>query len=466
MAPGFIVYDLAFLVLFTIGVVIFLNTRKHNLKKQGLMYLYRTKLGILFMDRFAKKFSWFLKPVQYLVLASGYILMVGVLWLLAVVTYDYYTKPIITELIKAPPIAPLIPYFPTLFGLDSFFPPLYFTYFLIALAVVAIAHEAAHGIFARLNNIRIHSTGFAFLGPILGAFVEQDEKQMNNAKKFPQMVVLAAGTFANVLMTVLFGLIAWLFFSSFFVPAGIFFNSYSTSVIEVPGLQIPDDFSLDDEFVEVSFEGNRYFASTKSLQVALDDKLPLIAVYEDTPAFNAKLSGAIMEIDGAKVNSVESLSNEIKSHSPGDIVKIKTAQTDGLYDNEPEIAEYNITLGGRDNDAFLGVGISDPQLGGVRGSFANLLASVRDPFTYYESSIGDFGWFVYYLLWWLIVINIVVAFFNMMPLGILDGGRFFMLSIWSLTGSERIGIRAYKIMSWIIGLIFLALMIRWVLIFV
>ena len=45
-----------------------------------------------------------------------------------------------------------------------------------ALAIVAIPHEFAHGIFARLNNLRVKSSGFALFGPILAAFVEPDEK--------------------------------------------------------------------------------------------------------------------------------------------------------------------------------------------------------------------------------------------------------------------------------------------------
>ena len=56
----------------------------------------------------------------------------------------YILHPEITKIIKAPPIAPLIPYFPKLFGMESFFPPFYFTYFIVALAIVAVVHELSH----------------------------------------------------------------------------------------------------------------------------------------------------------------------------------------------------------------------------------------------------------------------------------------------------------------------------------
>ena len=69
------------------------------------------------------------------------------------------------------------------------------------LAIVAIIHEFAHGIFMRKYKIHIKSTGFGFfpffLPVFLAAFVEQDEKSMNKASIFQQKAVLAAGTFAK-----------------------------------------------------------------------------------------------------------------------------------------------------------------------------------------------------------------------------------------------------------------------------
>ncbi|MBA7656761.1 hypothetical protein ES703_64688 [subsurface metagenome] len=40
---NFIVYDIIFLILFAISVSIFLYTRKKNLKKEGLLFLYKTR---------------------------------------------------------------------------------------------------------------------------------------------------------------------------------------------------------------------------------------------------------------------------------------------------------------------------------------------------------------------------------------------------------------------------------------
>ena len=172
---SFIVYDLVFLVLFSFLAFFILRKNKANLKRQGWIFLYHTKVGIELMKWSAGKFGKILRPLSYVVIASGYVLMVSILWLIIKTVWVYITTPIPEELKNLPPIAPLIPYFPKLFNLESFFPPLYFTYFLVALAVVALSHEFSHGLFAKLWNIRIKTTGLAFFGPFFGAFVEPDE---------------------------------------------------------------------------------------------------------------------------------------------------------------------------------------------------------------------------------------------------------------------------------------------------
>lgn len=457
---GFGTYDLTLLVLFIIFTIVFLVTRKKNLERQGIIYLYKTKFGIKFIDVFAKRFEKILKPAQYVVLASGYALMIAIVWLFAKSAYLYLRFPI-AQVIKTPPIVPLIPYFPKLFGLDSFLPPFYFTYFIIALAVVAIVHEFSHGIFARLHKFKIHSTGFAFLGPILGAFVEPDEKQMQKAKKFPQMVILAAGTFANVITTILFVLILGLFFTALFVPVGIKFNDYSSSIVAVESISVIGNSSIEG-FLEIDVDGERYFVSGEILQLAETNSVSELLVYDDTPAFTAELKGSITEINGEKITSMETLTGALESYSPGDKINVKTAVFENGRDKKPETKNYEIELSERDGAAFLGIGFRPLGSNGVIGAFYSSYSLIKDPFIYYESSLGDVGWFIYYLLWWIVVINLLVALFNMLPLGILDGGRFFYLTIWGLTGSERFGKKSYKFMTWFILLLLLAIMVKWV----
>jgi len=78
---GFMTYDLVLLALFTLVTIIFLVSRKKNLERQGIMYLYKTKVGIRFIDKFAKRFGNMLRPMRYLVIGVGYFLMVSVVWM-------------------------------------------------------------------------------------------------------------------------------------------------------------------------------------------------------------------------------------------------------------------------------------------------------------------------------------------------------------------------------------------------
>lgn len=464
MVNTFLIYDIAFLVLFTLGVVLFLYTRRKNLQRQGLLYLYRTKVGIKFIDWTSSKFARILKPMQYIVVASGYILMGSMIWFLLKFSWFYITSPTAARLLKVPVIVPLVPYLPEIFNID-FLPQFPFTFWIIIIAIIAIPHEFAHGIFARLNKFKVHATGFGFLGPFLAAFVEPDEKQMFKAKKFPQLSVLAAGTFANVIFTIIFALILWGFFSLTFVPAGVHFNAYSTGVINTSEAIIPDDFSLDDEFIEIEVDNKKYYTDPLTLEQTIEEGRPQIIVYEDSPAFRARLHGAISEIDGKKITSFEELSGAIQSYSPGDEITIKTLVKENVRDNDPEIKEFNVELADKNGKAFLGIGIRPIAREGLLGSFFGFVSTIKDPFIFYESSIGTLGVFIYDLLWWIVLISISVALVNMLPVGIFDGGRFFFLTMWGLTGSKKFGENAFKASTWFILLLIAALLIKWVLAF-
>ncbi len=469
---SFIVYDLVFLALFTLVVVIFLYKKRSNLQRQGLLYLYRTKIGIKFIDWTSRKFPRTLYLLQYLIVFSGYTLMVLMVYLLIRFSYTYITSPFAAEALRVPVIIPLVPYLPEIFKLD-FLPPFYFTYWIIIIAIIAIPHEFAHGIFARLNKIKIHATGFGFLGPFLAAFVEPDEKDMEKKGKFPQLSILAAGTFANIIFTIIFGAIFWLFFVSAFSPAGAIFNSYASNIINISDINSVDGVAINDakdifnlinktsKFTEVGINGEseNFFIITGNLVTALENNEDRTIGIVNSPAFRVQLSGAISEIDGKKVGSFETLGEILAEYKPGDKVSIKT-----IGENE-EINEYEIELADSKGKAFLGIGILQPNGGGIMGWIYSVISKIKDPFVYYSSSLGDFGWFIYHLLWWCVLICLSVALVNMLPIGIFDGGKFFYLTVWGLTGSRKIGEKAFKASTYLFLLLLAALMIRWVLIF-
>lgn len=457
---SFIIYDLTFLVLFTLFVIIFLYQRRSNLQRDGLLYLYKTKVGIKFIEWVTKRYPRLWKKVEYVVVFSGYCLLVAGIWFIISVTYSYLTSPYIAKAIKVPVIMPLIPYLPELFKID-YLPPFYFTYWILIIAIIAIPHEFAHGIFARLNKIRILSTGFGFLGPFLAAFVEQDDKQMQKSKKFSQLSVLAAGTFANLIMTLLFGLVLIAFFSASFAPSGMNFNIYAVEALNVSSISsISPNFLDNTTFLEIKSNNKSYFIDSDSLNQSLSQGSDYVIAFVDSPAFMAKLSGAITEINGKEIKSYDVLNSTISSYKPGDKIVIKTINPD-----TKEIKEFNVTLAEKDGKAFLGIGLIPPQVKGIASWFYVKFGKIKDPFIYYESKLGDLGVFIYDLLWWIVILNLSVALVNMLPLGIFDGGRFFYLTVWAITKKEKFARQAFKFSTWFFLALIAAMLIKWVFIF-
>ncbi|MDP1695586.1 MAG: site-2 protease family protein [archaeon] len=465
---SFIVYDLIFLAAFILTLVIFLYSNKKRIQRQGLLYLYRTNIGVKIIDKTAKKYPGLLGFLQYVSVTCGYILMGAIIWVLAKFTYFYLQSPTLAKELKAPILLPLVPYVDRLFG-NNILPPFYFTYWILIIAIIAIPHEFAHGIFARLNKIKVRSTGFGFLGPFLAAFVEPDDKQMEKLKKFPQLSILSAGTFANIIFGILSALLLWGFFAAAFTPAGVLFNSYSVSAINlsdiktIEGAPFLGSLSLDSTnitLLKINTIDNKEFLIPPSV---LEDDIKInqssIIVYDNSPALKAKLSGAIIELDGEKITSVEDLGNAIHSHNPGDSVEIKTIS------KTEEIKFYNITFDEKDGKAFLGIGVIPIERKGFSGWIYSIITKVKEPSVYYQSSLDNLGIFIYDLLWWLVLINFSVALFNMIPMGMFDGGRFFYLTVLGLTGSKKIAETAFKISTWAILLIVFLLMFKWLLIF-
>ena len=65
------------------------------------------------------------------------------------------------------------------------------------------------------------------------------------------------------------------------------------------------------------------------------------------------------------------------------------------------------------------------------------------------------GEFIYDFLWWLVLISLSVALVNMLPMGIFDGGRFFYLTMWQITGSEKKAKKWFSYMTYfLLGLLF------------
>jgi membrane-associated protease RseP (regulator of RpoE activity) len=465
-----IIYDLILLFLFVILASTFLYIKRKNLEKEGWLYLYRTKWGIKLIDSIGKKYKRSLKALSFISIGTGYVLMVSILYMIFYTIYLYLTTPI-SKVVRAPPIMPLIPYFPKLFGMESFFPPFYFIYFILAILVVLTVHEFAHGIFARRYDIGIKSTGFVFLKyfpAIFGAFVEQDENQMKKSSKFSQMSVLSAGVFANILTAIFFFILLVLFFSLTFAPSGVVFNSYAYSGVEISAIGIINGIALDNPtykqilelssnktFNEITANGENFVVTKEFLELQGGDEEYLI-LYDDAPAIRANLPGIISEINGEKITNIGKLSEKLSEYSAGDKIIISTISEDGVEKYEVELKVHPENP----EAVWLGIGFSDNSKKGIMGKIYSVF-SYKEKFVYYEPIYGDVCVFIKDLIWWIFLINILVGLMNMLPVGILDGGRFFYLTIWKVTKSEKIAQKTFAGITYMIIALMIILMVKW-----
>lgn len=453
-------YDLIFLAVFCTAVFLFLYSHRKNLGREGWMYMYRTKLGLVKIEEFSKKHSKLLHILKYPIVVVGFVLMITMIYLLCKTVYIYIAFPQISEIIKAPPVMPLIPYFTQIFGVESFMPPFYFAYFLIALVVVAVVHEFSHGIYMRLFKTKIKSTGFAFLGPILGAFVEQDDKDFHKKKNFEQMVVLGAGVFANILFALLFFLILIIFFYASYSPAGYIFGGYAYNAVNVS--EISGTGRTIDGLTEI-FAGNRTYLysgnSSDFIEKLGGTNAEYVLLYENAPAIKNNISGAIIGIDNQKIKTRDDISFYLQDKKPGDSVLIET-------ETKSIVKIYNITLAENPLNSsvgFMGIMSIPKQTGGIFEKIVSTFKSFRDDSVYYRAKYNpDFAFYIYNLLWWIMMINLFVGLFNMLPLGILDGGRFFYLSILILVKDKKIAEKSFKWATRLIGLIFLIMILAWI----
>ena len=80
-------------------------------------------------------------------------------------------------------------------------------YFLLSIPIVLVIHEGAHGIVATLEKIKIKTGGFAIFIALFAGFVEPDEEEFDKAKKISKLRVIGAGATSNVLFSFALGAI-------------------------------------------------------------------------------------------------------------------------------------------------------------------------------------------------------------------------------------------------------------------
>jgi len=255
-------------------------------------------------------------------------------------------------------------------------------YFLLSIPIVLVIHEGAHGIVATLEKIKIKTGGFAIFIALFAGFVEPDEKEFDDARKISKLRVIGAGATSNVIF-------------AFALGAILLTNPLFALILPEP-------------FLEWFYDA--------------PDGVGIISIIEGSGAEKAGLqkNDVITGIDDiAIITPVDFQKADLK---PGDTVTV-TVQRDGQLLQLPvEIMPSP----------------DDPDKG--------LVGIMRDS-AFYKPVYNFIEWDpqVSMFLLWLWMISFFIGIINMLPLPILDGGKFIYTIIEKKTSERKVNAIMFSI---------------------
>ncbi len=353
-----------FVFLFYLIVIILLIWKRKRLDIQAkVIFLYRMKFGLKFIEKFAQKRRQLVILLGYIGVGAGYLGLIIISYVLIKNLYDLITKPAAVSGVSLVLPGIEVP------GLGV----LPFWYWILAIFIIALVHEFAHGIVARAHDIKVKHTGIVFLGPIIGAFVEPDENKLRKESDIKQYSVLAAGSFSNILLAI----VALLLLTFAFIPL-------QGAMVE------PTGFTFEDYYGE----------SFPTAQAGI--------------APNTLITG----INGKTTTDFNQFNEELFCLSPGDEISIITPKK-----------EYSLILAQNPDNpekAFLGIK-------NIKNEFETKEKYTQG---IWKSIHYLTGWIAGFLRW-LFILSLGIGLFNLLPLPIVDGGRMLQVYLHKLKGKLK-----------------------------
>ena len=428
-------YEIAFLVVVAYAAGVYVLYRAGRIGPEraisllGPALMIKTKKGLAALDRWGR-FKRFWTRAADVGIALAAIAMAAIVILLLVdavisTRISPSMAPPVTEALGLPGINPIIP----------------IGYGILALVVGVVLHELAHGIVARSQGIGVKSIGVLWCVIPVGAFVEQDDVEMQAASRRSRDRVAAAGVLANFVLTVVF-----------FVALSLL----------VSGSVAPNASGVGVAYVE-----------------------------PNTPAANASLAAGdiITSINGTSTATDAAFESALTTTVPGENVTVVyfSASSSSVVTVRVTLAP-SPTVQGR---GFLGVAVTFLTPSELKGTLVWPLGSSSGPATgaldwlvlplatlepvggstaaYFHvtgpaSALGSsWFWIIANVLYWLAWLNLLLGLSNALPLVPLDGGllfRDFAASVaarfragWSAARLDEFGSRAVTASSLIIVLL-------------
>lgn len=263
-----------------------------------------------------------------------------------------------------------------------------FTHWILAIFILAIVHEFSHGVVARAHNVPVKSSGFAvfaLLAPVIpAAFVEPDEKKLAKTPEIVQYSVFAAGPMANLVLAFLL------------ILAFPFVGDMTGSTLA----PFEEKMTYPVGFTYEILENKSY------------------------PAYEAGIPpGILFSLNGKAIADYSAFYSSVSCLSPGEEVEMETDK-----------GNYSIVLMPRSDNperGFLGI----------------------KPVQNERRISGEYSWLAPFYYWlrgflkWLFLLNLFIGLANLLPLGIVDGGRMLKTALHSLFDDKTKAQKTWVIIS-------------------
>ncbi len=345
-----------FTILFFALLTWFVWSKKKSMQTHKILHpilyfsMYRTTWGLALMETYAKKYTRVLNWLGMAGIAVGFLGMVFICIELIKNLFKLFSTPE-----AAPGVGLVLPFK----AKGIFYVPI--EYWIICIFVIALIHEFSHGVLSRVYDVKVKSSGFAFLSVLIpivpAAFVEPDEKKLRKKPLRQQLAVFAAGPFSNVILA--------------FICLGILFGltPLADSLVEATGVEIT-------ELVE-----GDYPAKAAGIQPG----------------------DVVKEVNGVPVPYIQNLSSELARKKPGDMVQLKTSNN-----------TYSVTLTKNpDNESMA-------YMGAFLSQSSDIKPGIKDQ---YGEFLPNVLFWIVGLFVFLFILNLGIGLFNLVPIGPLDGGR-------------------------------------------
>ncbi|MEM3810975.1 MAG: site-2 protease family protein [Conexivisphaerales archaeon] len=475
---------LIFLILLIAWAGVLLAVRQLKSAKHISLYgptvMLKTEGGIKLIERASKTKFW----IRY----GDFAIVVGIITMIATTGFIAWEATLVFLVPKSS--APSIQ---TLLAIPGLNPLIPLSYGLISIIIGVVLHELSHGLVAASQKLKVKTVGaLLFIVPI-GAFVELDEKELNEAARLKRMRVQAAGTMTNLVIA---SVMLLLFLSSFSGVTPIMSGAVITQTYHNvnPGLHDGMEIvSLGDAQISVNALDNImvkpgvltnatiiYNGKTEFTQVY--PGVTIIQVFRGTPAAAAGLQSGdlIVSINGTTIYNEENLSTYLDATKAGQSITL-----DYLQLNNQSIRELNATMILMNKYTFYAsyqpsvnsflfngtgfMGISTAYMGLEAIDASTIPEIMSNPFNYthnltsgallllflpymglsplpnsitqlYRTPLSPaIFWPLINTVYWLFWINLLLGMTNLLPLLPFDGGYIFKDTVQAI--AKRLGVR-------------------------